>query len=220
MVQAGTPLLFLLVSIPEALTSVWRVVMRAICWPAIALLSVFIAANLSPIIVASLPDAAKYQWCDVEGERLYAPDYSCQFYEAALSVVQKFQPGQSCAIVPYEPGLYAVFRLRCPIYESYPLFPASPSEQKEVVEDLSRPGMDWVMAWPERVDGRVDLGFSKTDQLAWEYILKNFDLVGIDHDAAQCEHLSPQNRRGRQLILARAIESTDSINHTRLFLRR
>ena len=183
LVQAGTPLVILLVAIPETLTGVWRGIARAMCWSAVAFVSGFAAANLSPAIAAWLPNAAKYQWCDVEREKLWIPEYTRQDYAAASDVVRRFVPGQTALFVPYDPGLYAVFRLRCPIYESYPIFPASPSEQRQVVENLQSPEVDWVFYWPDRADGRADLGFDETDRAAWDYILKNFELVKVVAEA-------------------------------------
>jgi hypothetical protein len=177
LVQAGTPMLILLVALPETLTGIGRIGARAVCWFAVVFMSVFAAATLTPAIALCVPNATKYQWMNVQGERLYMPDFSLPDYEAALGVVRTLKPGQTILFVPYDAGLYAVFRLRCPIYESYCLFPASPSEQRELVEDLQKPGLDWAFIWPDRVDGRADLGFEQTDRLGWEYILKNFDFV-------------------------------------------
>jgi hypothetical protein len=183
LVPSGAPLVILLVAIPETLTGVWRGLARATCWSSVVFVSVFAAANLSPAIAAWLPNAAKYQWCVVEGEQLWIPDYARQDYAAASDVVRRLGPGQTALFVPYDPVLYAVFRLRCPIYESYAIFPASQSEQREVVENLQRPGMDWVLYWPDRVDRRADLGFDQTDRAAWDYILKNFELVKVVAEA-------------------------------------
>ncbi|MGA2440630.1 MAG: hypothetical protein ABSH08_06710 [Tepidisphaeraceae bacterium] len=183
LVQAGAPLLILLVAIPETLTGVWRGFARAMCWSALVFVSGFAAANLSPAIAAWLPNAAKYQWCVVEGEQLWIPDYTRRDYAAASDVIRRLAPGQTALFVPYDPGLYAAFRQRCPIYESYPIFPASQSEQREVVENLQRPGMDWVLCWPDRADRRADLGFDQTDRAAWDYILKNFELVKVVEEA-------------------------------------
>jgi hypothetical protein len=183
LVPSGAPLMILLVAIPETFSGVWRGFARAICWSAVAFVSGFAAANLSPAITACLPYAAKYQWCVVEGEQLWIPDYALHDYAAASDVVRRLAPGQTVLFVPYDPVLYAVFRLRCPIYESYPIFPASQSEQREVVENLQRPGMDWVLCWPDRIDKRADLGFDQTDPVAWDYILKNFELVKVVEEA-------------------------------------
>jgi hypothetical protein len=183
LVPSGAPLVILLVAIPETLTGVWRGLARTMCWSAIVFVSGFAAASLSPVIAAYLPNAPKYQWCAIEGEKLWIPDYARQDYAAASDVVRRMAPGQTVLFVPYDPVLYAVFRLRCPIYESYALFPASRSEQREVVQNLQRPGMDWVLYWPDRVDKRADLGFDQTDPVAWDYILKNFELVKVVEEA-------------------------------------
>jgi len=183
LVPSGGPLVILLLAIPETFSGVWRGLARAIGWSAVVFVSGFAAANLSPAITACLPYAAKYQWCVVEGEQLWIPDYARQDYAAASDVVRRLAPGQTVLFVPYDPVLYAVFRLRCPIYESYAIFPASQSEQREVVENLQRPGMDWVLYWPDRVDKRADLGFDQTDRVAWDYILKNFELVKVVEEA-------------------------------------
>jgi hypothetical protein len=181
--QAGAPLAISLIALPETVTGMSRGLMRAACWSALAIVSIFSVAFLSPAIAARLPGAPAYEWCDVNGERLYVPDSTRQAYGVAADMVRQMSPGQTALFVPYDPGLYAVFRLRCPIYESYPLFPASRSEQQEVIANLERRHTDWILYWPDQMDGRPDLGFAQTDRMVWQYVSRTFALDKIAANA-------------------------------------
>jgi hypothetical protein len=176
LVQSAAPLVILMLALPEALGGIWRGLMRAVCWCGVAFISLFAAANLSPAIAMKLPFAADYEWCDLAGEELYLPDYTRRDYEAAADVLHGMEPGHTALFMPYDPGLYAAFHLRCPVYNPYPVMADTPSEQQEMIDGIRGGKVDWVFYWPSRADNRADLGFDQTDPLVWNYILKNYDL--------------------------------------------
>ena len=86
-------------------------------------------------------------------------------------------PGRAALFLPYEPGLYALFRLRCPTFESYPVYPATPAEQQRAVAAIDAADVRTVLYWPDRLDGRPDLGYDRTDPLVWAHLTGRFTLA-------------------------------------------
>ena len=88
-------------------------------------------------------------------------------------------PAENTLIVPEMPGLYAVLGKSSPIWDPYPLFPASLKLQREMIEDLSEKNVVWALISTRRIDGMEARQFSRTHPLVWQYILREFDPVTL-----------------------------------------
>ncbi len=172
--QAIAPLVLLTVAVPMALDGWRRRAVQATAWPLLGVLTGLTLPALAPTFNARLSPEAHGHWQRVGGERLYLPRATAAVCAAAATVAAHTAPGETDLFVPYVPGLYAACRLRCPTYESYPLFPATADEQQQSIAGLHRWRTAWVVCWPYRIDGRPDLGYANTDPLVWQYICDHY----------------------------------------------
>ena len=139
--------------------------------------------DLNPALSAVLHPDRGDAWATVGGERLRVPAQTRAIVAVADRVVAQLRPGESAMFLPYDPGLYAVYRFKCPMFESYPVYPATPAEQRRAVAAISAANVARVLYWPDRIDGRPDLGLDQTDPLVWQYVRDHFDLAETVPDA-------------------------------------
>ncbi len=171
--QAGAPLFVLLMALPAAVP-VGRTAVRVIAWGLLTAVTVGAMPDLDPALSAALHPAAGYAWHRFAGERLYAPADVAATCGTAARVLP---PGRPALFLPYEPGLYALFRLRCPTFESYPVYPATPAEQRRAIRAIDAADVQTVLFWPDRIDGRATLGYDQTDPLVWDHLRQQFEPV-------------------------------------------
>jgi len=177
--QAGFPLFLLLTALPQLVAARRRGAARGLTWGTLALLSATAMPLLCPRWMAQHQPAADYAWENLAGEQLYLPRATRAQYRAADNVVRQLRPGETVIFVPYVPGLFAVFRLWCPLPEPYPLSPETPAWQHEIIHRLQQAHTTWAMVWPDRLDGRADLGFAQTHPLVWQYLQQQFVPVPV-----------------------------------------
>ena len=71
---------------------------------------------------------------------------------------------------PTVPGLYAVLGQRAPVWDIYPLLPATDDEQDEAIDALARRRVDHALLCPwEDVPAPSGLGFTHTHARLWEH---------------------------------------------------
>jgi hypothetical protein len=76
--------------------------------------------------------------------------------------------------------------------EAYPVLPETPGRQEKIIADLERHRTDWALVWPDRIDGRADLGFDRTHAMVYAYLRRNFQLMATDDAAGGVEILRRQ----------------------------
>ena len=174
--QAIGPTLIVAAVLPFAVR--WRRAAMAVVWPPVVAVTLWTMSAVTPTFNARLTAGEVGSWQTVGGERLFLPAGVAGRCRAAADVSSHTPAGGTDLFVPYVPGLYAVTRRRCPMYESYPLAPATAEEQQRAVDGLDRGGVAWVLYWADRIDGRDDLGFTNTDPVVWRYLTDQYEAVG------------------------------------------
>ena len=182
--QAGLPLVVLLIALPAAVAAGWRrTAVTAAVVASLAVVTVVAMPDLNPALSAVLHPDRGDAWTTVGGEPLRVPAQARAIVAVADRVVGQLRPGESALLLPYDPGLYAVYRLKCPMFESYPVYPATAAEQRRAVAAIAAANVARVLYWPDRIDGRPDLGLDQTDPLVWQYVRDHFDLAETVPDA-------------------------------------
>jgi hypothetical protein len=172
--QASLPLAVLLLSVPWTLPHVLRPWGVALSWGSLFAITFLAMIQLNPAFQAWVQPAEPFCWESIHGEQLYIPASIAVDYRLALAVEKKAGPNPSILFAPYVPGLYAALRLRCPVFDAYPLYPKTPEEQRQSIDSINRLGTMWAVVWPYRMDGRPDLGFDRTDPDVWNFIVRYF----------------------------------------------
>jgi hypothetical protein len=170
--QASGPPLLAAIALPAALGTVGRRVTRWIGWPVAMMMTVLALPALVPRLNIEAQPTARPRWQAVGRERLWLTADTADQCQAAAAATASLRPGETALFVPYVPGLYAAGRLRCPMYDPYPLFTDPGDEQRRALAGMG--GTRVVLYWPWRIDGRADLGFANTDPIIWDYVLRNF----------------------------------------------
>jgi hypothetical protein len=110
---------------------------------------------------------ARFQPIAIGGDRLATDRVDASLIRAA----RRAAAGGELYAAPTVPGLYPVLGQRSPVWDIYPLLPATPGEQQEAIAALSRRGIDraLVCPWEDR-PAPSGLGFAHTHRLLWEHL--------------------------------------------------
>ncbi len=95
-------------------------------------------------------------------------------------VGQKLAPDENILIAPYWPGFYPILRKKSPVWENYFLLPQPREKQEEMINDLERKNVNWVIVQNPPLDGREELRLSNTHAYMWQYLMENFERVETD----------------------------------------
>jgi len=95
-----------------------------------------------------------------------------------------FAPGdRSFLVAPIWPGAYAAFERRAPMWNTYPLYPASPEIERREIERIRAAAPGFVLLWDGALDGRDDRRFSNTHPLISRWVSEHFEpLIGYTTD--------------------------------------
>jgi hypothetical protein len=91
-------------------------------------------------------------------------------------LVADFAPGDRTFLVaPIWPGAYAAFERRAPLWDPYPLFPATPAEESAEIERLEAADPGFALIWDGALDGHDDRRFSLTHPLISAWVREHFE---------------------------------------------
>ena len=114
----------------------------------------------------------------INGDRLWLPKDQAAYIETIKQLVaQHVAPHEGLFIAPHSPGLYPILHRRAPVPYTYLLFQATKDRQEEIIEDLIKHKVNWVILADIPLDGRDELRFRHTYPLVWQYIMRNFEPI-------------------------------------------
>jgi hypothetical protein len=88
----------------------------------------------------------------------------------------RIPPQAPVLLAPNLPGLYRVLDRRSPVWDVYPIWPASDELDRRMLAELQRQHVEWAFIQNASVDGRRALLFRRTHPRVWDYLMQNFDL--------------------------------------------
>jgi hypothetical protein len=92
------------------------------------------------------------------------------------SVAARIPPRAPILLAPNLPGLYPVLGRRSPVWDVYPIWPASDELDRRMLAELERHHVEWAFVQRASVDGRPALQFRRTHPRVWDYLMANFEL--------------------------------------------
>jgi hypothetical protein len=151
---------------------------------ALAAWAAFLAVTAVGVALPSRPFGAKLESpaafvaFEVAGDRLWLPRAQVENLRGLAEALDaRVAPNDPVWIVPHAPGLYPVLRRPSVLRDLYLIFPESDENQRRIVRDLARLGVNWVLTIDEPQDGRDELHFRNTHPIVWDHLAKEFDDV-------------------------------------------
>lgn len=80
-------------------------------------------------------------------------------------------------IAPHWTTFYPILQRQSPLWDIYFLFPETKERQKQMIEELNKKNVNWVILGDVPLDGRDELRFKNTHPLIWQHLMQNFEVV-------------------------------------------
>lgn len=119
-----------------------------------------------------------WQQKQVQGDTLWLDKDTVAIIDATTALSRQLEPGQTMLIGPHWPGLYAAVGLPSPVWETYLLVNQLPDKQEQMIEQMKKHQVKYVILGDVPLDGRDDLRFKNTHSLLDRYIQANFHSIG------------------------------------------
>lgn len=114
---------------------------------------------------------------NIAGTKLYVFPDSARFFSMLNELIQSYAPKErSFLVVPAFTTAYSAWKRKSPIYEDYAQFPRDESFQKAEIERIKKNNPGFVIV-DNTPFGSIDLCYSKTHPLIYQYIRDHFELL-------------------------------------------
>ena len=80
-------------------------------------------------------------------------------------------------IAPHWTTFYQILQRKSPLWDIYFLFPETKERQKQMIEELDKKKVNWVILGDVPLDNRDELRFKNTHPLIWQHLMQNFEVV-------------------------------------------
>jgi hypothetical protein len=112
---------------------------------------------------------------DAGGSQIRVSAHQAAYLERVRQVVDRHAGvDEAVLIAPLDPMLYPLLGQTCPIFNSYPILPASTAIQRRVLNDLTRKRVKLALIRDYDLDGRSDLRFSNAYPLVWAELQRSY----------------------------------------------
>ena len=139
------------------------------------------ALLLVPVHPAMLARAPGWVTMDVGGDRLLVPPNMAKRLRVVAARLEGRAPGSGDVLVaPHWVTMYAVHRLRSPVWEIYGLFPRGPRFEAAEIARMEAAGVDLAIIQTHALDGRDALLYRNTHPLTWRWLQRRFRRVDSD----------------------------------------
>lgn len=172
------PLIIGLLSLPSAFQFDSRK------WFKISLLSIIITATIfnvgivSPYYIKVTAPPGQYVKRSITGEPIWIDIGTANIIDTTSQInKQLLQQNEGLLIAPHWPGLYPILQRKSPLLDIYFLFAETEARQKEMIEELRRKNVNWVILGDVPLDGRDDLRFKNTHYILWQHLMKDFVVI-------------------------------------------
>jgi len=86
-------------------------------------------------------------------------------------------PDEDVFLAPHIPNMYYILDRESPTWNSFFLYRRTRKEQQQVIDELEEDNVQWAVVGDASLDGRDDLRFSRTNDMVWRYLQRNYVLV-------------------------------------------
>jgi hypothetical protein len=112
---------------------------------------------------------------NVAGRRMVTGAFQTSVLLNARELVHRFvKPTEPILFLPNLPALYPFTGRLSPTKQIYFIFPATPEEDRALLDEIRKAGVQWVMIHDYPLDGRDDLRFRNIHPLVYQYFQQHF----------------------------------------------
>ena len=123
-------------------------------------------------------DPRRFFAVDIAGRRVVADAYRATVLLNARQLANEMaKPDEPILFLPNLPLLYPYTGRLSPIWQIYFVFPATPEEDRALVQEIDRAGVKWVMMQDYPLDDHDELRFRNTNPQVFDYLRKEFKPV-------------------------------------------
>jgi hypothetical protein len=160
--------------------------------------SVFIVSYSQPLLSAGVL-RTKWMQAPVDGHQLWMrPSEFWPLQFSAASISDPVHGSENFLAVPNMPSLYAIYRVKMPIWEIYSLFHRSAEFEAREIERLESAAPELVIVSDHALDQRPELRYSEMRPRIVAWIAANYDeLSGVDRNPGSA-HLKVYSRQIRE----------------------
>lgn len=156
-----------------ASTRRWLPIATALALLALTAAPTIYFSGIYSLIVRPADSLAKR---DLGGQTMLLPEKATGFLDVANHIAREnAKADEGVLFIPHMPGLYPATNRFSPIHPIYLIYPATPEEETQILADLQRNKVRWIMLQDEKLDGREDLRFRNTHPGIWRYIEQHFE---------------------------------------------
>jgi len=175
------PFLLALVALPFGVSRRWRAPAAALV-AAVAGVSLVAVGEVSPFYQRATAPAGYYVPTRLGRWTIWMPWPEANFIRGTIQFNETMvRSDEGFLVIPHlGPGLYALLDRTSPLFQTYFLFPTPEPRQRQMIAELERNRVNWILFEDVRTDGRDELRFESTHRLMWEYIRTHFDVFPVD----------------------------------------
>ncbi len=176
--QAIHPLLIGLISLPSALPSGYKKKL-SISLLSITLVGTLLSVGLSSYyyLKATAPSDL-YVQKKIGSDRIWIDLGTANLIDTVSTInSQLVKQNEGLLIAPHWPMFYPILGRKSPVWDIYLLFPETDTRQKEMIEELRKQNVNWIILGDVALDGRDDLRFKNTHPLLYQHFKDKFEVV-------------------------------------------
>ena len=123
-------------------------------------------------------------------DRLWLEKKQAMMLDAISKIVKdRVGTNETFFAVPMLVGLYPIFHKTAPMFDTFPVYPATADAQHKMLASIKANRVPLALVLDCPLDGRDDLRFCNTHPIVWNYLTSEFkklNLVGIPNDYYVC----------------------------------
>jgi hypothetical protein len=114
----------------------------------------------------------------INGQTLITTKQKKKMIEAVVSTVtQTVTPGESIWFAPDIPFFYPLLSYKTPTYFLFYIFPRHKEFESDLIEDLEKNNVQWILLGNTKFDGREEMMFKNTHQIVYQYVQEHYQPV-------------------------------------------
>jgi len=161
----------------------------------------FITAGFSRPYIKMITRADMYTDYNICGDVLRILKTKAKLIDAVKKInLHLVGPDEGLLLAPHWPTLYPILLKESPLWRIYFLVHEDELRQKEMINDLKKKGVNWVILEDVALDGRDDLRFRNTHELLWKHINEDFDVVKVLDLPVNCQLMHRRSDTGRERL--------------------
>ncbi|MHC5060954.1 MAG: hypothetical protein ACYTFK_07710 [Planctomycetota bacterium] len=188
--QSIGPFLIAFFALPFTFNFHKRKVLNAIGLLVLLCITYIVTAPVTPYHRKRTASSANFVKYDVAGDLLWVRPYTARLIETVSRINSQIVPkDEGLLLAPHWPGFYPILQRESPLKEIYFLFPKAPEKQKEMINQLKKKNVNWVILHDKTPDGRQERRFCNTHRLLWEHFINHFEPVQFQGLPTNCQLL-------------------------------